>query len=319
VGGCTLEAAEAVCGVVGVLSVDVLEGFSALLEAGLLMRGVPEEAPEDGAGSELRLGMLETIREYALEQLTRSGEEAMLQHQHARYYLALAETAQPHLSGPEQGAWFTRLEQEHDNLRAALHWMRASGDTNPGLQLAVALRWYWRVRGHLSEGQAWLEEFLAADQSSSRGDSAPLRAQALHSLSVYAVTRNEYERARVLADESLALFRGAKDTAGTASALYLVGEVAQGQGEYEQAAAVYEEVLELAQTQGDTAGIANALVNLGEVARDLGRYERAGAMRGKPGAVPWLARHHRDRLRAAQPGACHVRARRPWAGGQPSG
>jgi predicted ATPase len=273
-GGCTLEAAEAVCTRPGELAVDVLGGLSALVEASLLLRWESAQAPGDGASGEPRLRLLETIREYGLEHLAQSGEEAALRRQHARYYLAFAEVAQPHLSGAEQLTWFVRLEQEHDNLRAALHWLWASGDTHLGLRLAVALWWFWRVHGYITEGQGWLEEMLVAARSSG-SDDALLRAQALFALSVFTLTGSEHGRARALAEESLMRFRDTGNAAGTVSALYVLGEMTQFQGQYEQATALYEEVLVLARRQGDTGGLANALVKLGEVARDLGHYDRA--------------------------------------------
>src|SRR5262249_22455091 len=133
VGGCTLEAAEAVSrtegrglseeSAVSVLSPQssVLDGLAALVDKSLLKQ---IEAPN----GEPRFTMLETLREYALERLAARGEEAALRARHAAYYLELAETAQPNLDTAEQAVWLERLEAEHDNLRAALTWSLEASD-----------------------------------------------------------------------------------------------------------------------------------------------------------------------------------------------
>ena len=122
-----------------------------------------------------RFTMLETIREYALERLAASEERRAIRQQHAAYYLALAEQAEPELRGPAQVAWQTRLAAEHDNLRAALDWAAERGAVETGLRLATALLWFWWEHGHVSEGRKWLEEALG------RSGAVPvlLRAKAL--------------------------------------------------------------------------------------------------------------------------------------------
>jgi predicted ATPase len=146
VGGCTLEAAEAVCRAGGdagepLLGADVLEGLSALVATNLLHM----EEQQDG---EPRFSMLETIREYGLEQLEASGEADALRQRHAAYYLALAEGMEP------EAAWAAHLGRDHGNLRAALRWAKASGQTELGLGLAAALWRFWHVRGYPWEGPA---------------------------------------------------------------------------------------------------------------------------------------------------------------------
>jgi len=120
VGGCTLEAATAVCNADGALPLDVTDGVASLIDKSLLRLKV-------GAGGEPRFLMLETIREYALERLAARGEGEALRDRHLRHYLALAEAAAPHMRGAEQIVWAERLELEHDNLRAALTWAHEHG------------------------------------------------------------------------------------------------------------------------------------------------------------------------------------------------
>ena len=161
-GGCTLEAAEAVCAAGG-MEADVppapretADLLGALIDASLLRR-------EAWAGDEPRFGLLETVREYGLEALAAAGEAGQVRRDHALHYLALAEEAETGLLGPEQVAWGARLDAEHDNLRAALAWATEAGDAPSGQRLAGALWRFWSARGHLSEGRRWLREMLALE------------------------------------------------------------------------------------------------------------------------------------------------------------
>ncbi len=131
-GGCSLDAAEAVCGG-GDLDVDVLARLGSLVENSLLRQ-------EEELDGEPRFMMLETIHEYARERLEERGEAHTLRRQHAEYYLELAELAEPRLwGGSEQRGWLERLEADHENLRAALTWFLKTGSPELGLRLAGAL------------------------------------------------------------------------------------------------------------------------------------------------------------------------------------
>ena len=153
VGGCTLEASEAVCTADGALPIDAQRGLAALVDKSLLR-------VTEGTDAEPRFSMLETIREYALEQLAASGQAETLRRQHAAYFLALAEAIVPQLIEPQEARWLARLEEEHDNLRAALQWFVDHDETEKAARLAAALRWFWDTHGHVGamEGRAtWLQ------------------------------------------------------------------------------------------------------------------------------------------------------------------
>src|SRR5688500_5914241 len=149
-GGRTLEAIEEICDPEGDL--DALEGVESLLEKSLLRR-------EEGVGGESRFVMLETVHEYARERLEASDEAEETRRLHAEYFLALAEEAEPELSGANQLACLERLEADHDNMRAALSWSLEKVPET-ALRLAVALARFWEKRSYFSEGSSWLEAAL---------------------------------------------------------------------------------------------------------------------------------------------------------------
>ncbi len=167
VGGYTLAAAEAVCNADGDLEGDILDGVAGLVDKSLLQQ-------EEQADGEPRFLMMETIREYALERLAASGEAEAMRQQHATFFLQLAEEADPKVRSTEQATWYRRLEVEHDNLRAALHWTLEHQEVEIGLRLAGALWAFWRQ--HLREGRSWLEQVLV--QPGARARTAA-RAKAL--------------------------------------------------------------------------------------------------------------------------------------------
>ncbi len=158
-GGCTFEAAEAVCGAAGALQLDVLDGLDSLTQKSLLR-------PEDGADGETRFTMLETIREYGLERLDATGHAETVRRAHADYFVTLAEAAEPQLTGADQVDWLNRLGAEHDNFRSAMGWLEQGSEIETRLRIAAALWRFWWMRGHLAEGRGWLERALAeASQS----------------------------------------------------------------------------------------------------------------------------------------------------------
>lgn len=273
-GGCTLEAAEAVCGVNSKPTApvpcslspvpSVLDGLQSLLDKSLLRQWV-------AADGEPRVGMLETLREYALDQLEQRGEREAIQRRHAGFFLRLMEQADPELRGPRQDTWLERLEQDHDNLRGVLRWALEAGEVELGLRMAGALGYFWYVHGHYMEGRRWLEAFLH------HADALPaaMRAKALNSAGLQADGQNDLVAARAFAEEALALRRTTGDKWEIAFALRNLGEVLRDQGEYRQAAAVDAESLALFRELADKRGIVAALTGIGSIAVREGRPAEA--------------------------------------------
>jgi len=265
-GGRTLEAIEAVCDAEGDLPMDALEGVSSLLDKSLLRQ---EEGPE----GEPRFVMLETIHEYARERLEASGEAEETSRLHAEYFLALAEAAEPELSGADQLACLERLEAEHDNMRAALTWSLEK-EPETALRLAVALARFWEMRARFLEGSRWLEAALRQSDRADFGTRAKLLSQA----GTFAFYRTDFEHAIVLHGETLELYRQVGDDNGVAFALMCLGAQHMEKGDHERAAPFLEEALALSRRIGDKRNTAGTLHNLGEVERQRGNYERAKAL-----------------------------------------
>jgi predicted ATPase/DNA-binding SARP family transcriptional activator len=258
VGGCTLEAARAVCGA----------GRTAL--AGLVARSLLRERP--GRGGEPRYVMLETVREYALERLEATGVGEGLRERHARCQLALAERFEEGLlAGAELRPWLDRLSAEHDNLRAALAWAHASPELELELRLATPLRPFWQLRGHLAEGRMRLEAALE------RAEAAPaeLRAKALWTTGVLAYRQLDLGAARRLWEESLTLYEALGDRTGIGRQLGELGLIAIEEGDDDSAAARYERAAEIFRADGDDRRLAVVLTNLGVLALKRGDYNEA--------------------------------------------
>lgn len=284
-GGCTLDAAESVCTAPGDLATDVLDGLTSLVNNSLIHH-------RQGTGGEPRWVMLATVCEYARERLEESREANAAQTEHARFFLNLATEAAPHLRGREQAIWLRGLEEEHNNLRAALRWALGTGpetkerphrDREAALRVGAAVWRFWWTHGHLNEGRRWLKLALATHgqegvQPATPAADAHIRAEALRGGGILAWDQGDYAEARVLLEESLALSRRVGDKQGIADSLNNLGLVVQDEGDPAAAESLFQESLAIRREIGDNRGISTSLNNLGKLARQQGDYVEARAL-----------------------------------------
>ncbi len=275
VGGCTLEAAEAVCAALGNgdghAVAAVFDGVTSLIDKSLLLQTEQE-------GEEPRFVMLETTREYGLEALAMSEELEATRRAHAAHYLALAEKARPAWEGPQQAVWLGRLERDHDNLREAMQWSLERGEVRSRMEVAFrlggALRSFWQVRGYFREGRTFLERVLAQSEESLPS----LRVQAINDAVLLAVSQGDHDWGEALCQENLAQCRALGDDPAIARMLYLLGWIALLKGNLATAHSLLEEALALFREIGDKGGILISLFWVGVVVGDQGEYARARAL-----------------------------------------
>jgi predicted ATPase/DNA-binding XRE family transcriptional regulator len=280
-GGFTLEAAEAVCGPGGVDRPEengVLDRLAALVDASLLVSRSQISAGREDEGP--RFTMLETIREYAAERLRSSGEAEEMSRAHALYYLALAESTQPEVSAREPLEWLELLEEEYDNLRAALRWVIRDREADTAARLALALWRFWAERHHLSEGRRWLEAVLALgrpEAGEAEPSDLPARRWAfLHLVTgILATGQGDYDRAVALYEESLALYQDLGHRKDMSGPLRELGIIAYCQGDYDEAVRLSEQALAISREFGSAFGSGLAVCTLADALRARGDIERA--------------------------------------------
>jgi predicted ATPase/DNA-binding winged helix-turn-helix (wHTH) protein len=296
-GGGTLEAAEAVCNTGLDLRIDLFEGLSSLVDKNMVQR-------VDRTDADARFTMLETVREYALERLVTSGEEASVRKAHAAYCLVLAEEGNPELNVPERAAWLSRCDLEVDNFRSALDWLMQNPNLEWGLRLSMALFRFWDMREHLIEGRACLEAILrvAGDGHSkerarisqflgalatAQGDFPAAQhfleqsfalyeqlgdqwgvAVSLNALAVSARDRGDYGSAQHNSERSLVCWRALPDKLSVARCLHNLANVVKVRGDYSRAQAVLREATSIFEELGDTSGAAWSINQQGDIARD---------------------------------------------------
>jgi predicted ATPase len=268
VGGCNLEGVEAVCDTKGDLELDLLDGMASMVDKSLVQQVEP-------AKGESRFVMLETIREYALEKLEASGEEALTKRAHAAYCLVLAEEEAAEQSGAEGADWLERFGFEHDNFRAALEWLTKTGDAEWGLRLGTALFRFWEIRECLAEGRDRLGRLLSLT-----GAVAPtkLRMRALFAAGVLAGEQGDYASADALISESQDIAHELGDKTGIAVSLNALAVFARDRGDIATAHILFEASLGLWRELGDRKAVARALSNLANVVKLQGDYARARSL-----------------------------------------
>ena len=259
--GTTLQAVAAICDVDQ--RRDVVESMQSLIDHSLVWQG-------NEADPEPRFSMAETLREYALEHLAASGEEDVLRRCHAEYYLELAEAVEPNLRSAQQVAWGSRLEREHDNLRAALRWFISRGDVEKGLSMGGALWRFWGFCGHILEGRALLAALLALPGGGERP-----RAKALLGAGWLAHMLSDGDVAAALCERSAALYREVGDRWGLAFALSYSGfEMSWSNQRAMESAALFEQL-------GEPWGVAYACILRSELAARQG--DARGRLLGQEG------------------------------------
>ena len=278
VGGCTLEAAEVVIGaresgasaLIPVsrfpAPIEVQDGIASLLDKSLLRR--------EHVHDEMRVSMLETVREYAWGRLVGRGEDELIWERYAAYFLDLAEQARGQMRGPEQRVWLDRLEREHDNFRAVFRGAIERGNAELALRLGAALWKFWLTHGHLTEGRGRLARALALDGTTE----SPVRADALNAAGNLAHLCGDIPAAQAFYEESLAIRRALDDKRGIASSLNNLALVANMQGDFARTRSLHEESLAIKTELGDSWGIASSLGNLAIAVADQGDYASAQSL-----------------------------------------
>jgi predicted ATPase len=262
-GSCTLEAAEAVCNPRQDTGLSVLDGMSSLVDKSLIQE-------VDAAPDEMRFTMLETVREYALEQLDASGEHPVTRRAHAAYCLVLAEEGLGSMAAPQREAWLARCRREHENYRAAFDHLIATHDADWALRLALALSDYWDRHDHRLEGFARFQALLRLPGLEGRTRS---RGTAIAFASLLAPVLE----ATSLGREALSIYRDLGDLRGVVGQLNNLGVNRRFIGDYEGARAWLEESVGICRQLGDRAAVATALSNLADVRRRQGGYADARA------------------------------------------
>lgn len=311
VGGWSLEAVEAVWVGTQLIapsmtyeSMSALEGVSSLLDKSLLLQNAQE-------GEEPYLLMLVTVREYGLHLLAESGEVEEVRQAHALYYLTWAEKADSHLRGRQQTLWQKRLEQEQENLRAALQWCIEQEQAELACRFGAALSWFWHISGHWSEGRHWLEAALrlagaksptlmrakalrgAGDMASCQGDYLAARTWLEESVSILRelhdtreltlslsmlsaiIADNDVGTSRALAEESVALAKEVGDSWNLAFALYLMGLAVAAPASYTHANELLEQSVALLRQLGDKRQLSLVLSQFGKLIASQGNLARA--------------------------------------------
>ena len=262
------DAAAAVCDLEGWGRAALFDALDVLLDHSLLHR--------QAEGELARLSLLAMVREFAQARLAERTEGEQLQRRLLAYCLDLAEQAgKEMLYGPSLGIWTTRLDAEHDVLRAALAYAFEASDHERGLRLASALRMFWYTRGYLREGRRWLERFLDLAAGAPRPIEPRLRAAALDDAAVLAWRQGDYHEAERLGTDAAAIYRHIADNDGEARALMHLGLIAFDRGDTATSRARFEASLTLYRAIDNPLKTVGVLHNLANLHNQLNESERA--------------------------------------------
>jgi DNA-binding CsgD family transcriptional regulator len=280
VGGWTIPAAEAIC---AVDDLDTLDGMQSLVDKSLV-RQIGTVEP--------RFTMLETIREYALEQLELSGEADTIRRRHVAYFREMAATASANIVGPREQHWLDRLDAEHDNLRAVLRRLLLWEEVDAALSLAGSLRIFWQVRGYLIEGRQWLDRALAA----AAGAPPALRVRVLTGAGWLAVFQEDLARGKQCFEEALPLAMHADDAWALGDALRGLGYLAREDGDGKRMERYMGASLAESRARGDLLSETLSLIELartrefqGDMASGIALKREALALFRKMGSVSGTA------------------------------
>ncbi len=247
----------------------LLDGIGALVEQSLLFRRPEGESEPIPTGP--RYDTLETIREYGLEQLAARGEEAAVRDAHAAHMLSMVHLTEAGNWGPDHVPWFRWYATEHDNVRAALTWLDATGRVEAAATLAYKLRYPWEMHGYLGEIRGWLDRLLARDATMAPS----IRTRALLEAGALALRQPDFGRVVECCEPALALARKIGDGLSAAEAQQHLGVTARLQGDYDEAERRLTEALSLCQANGDVALTSIMHLYLGDLAQNRGDAERA--------------------------------------------
>jgi predicted ATPase/class 3 adenylate cyclase len=311
-GGGTIEAMESVCSLTG--ATDALEGLASLVDKSLIRQVETEQGDP-------RFMMLETIREYAQDRLREHGEWDDLARRHAHFFLALAEEAEPNLTGPNGVRWVERLNQDHDNIRAALRWSIEADVAEAGLRLAGAVWRFWHQRAHFHEARAWFDELLALPSAAEAGAA---RAIGLTGLGGIAYWQGDYPAAESAYREAVDIYRAVGDDTQIAEATLNLSYMPALRGDIPGSRRLYEEVVDQFERLGDVekvtfvkAMLGYALMMEGDLARarplleesmlvadgsgdafaTAGAHHTMGQLERLSGNLDEAAAHYRESLR----------------------
>lgn len=263
-GGCTLEGAEAVCDTRNDLGGEIFELMSSLVDKSLIQQ-------RQHGDEEPRFRMLETIREYSLEHLHKSGEDAASQRSHAAYCLVLAEEGNPELNESDRATWLSLCELQHDDFRAALDWLFHTRDLDWGFRMCLALFKFWDMREYITEGRARLEAIVRLAGAAHKKE----RAKACLFLGALTTAQGDFQAAERFVEKSLVIYEELNDDWGIGISLNAFAIGAREQGDYVAAQSNFEKSLGYWRKVGDRVATARCLHNLANVAKNRGDYARA--------------------------------------------